>query len=76
VSVAEALRDLGPVWRSARAEVQAAVPPLMLKSATVADARISEWVVRAELRPLLELCVAERSSPYLNTDRYIVRFSA
>lgn len=61
-SVAEALRDLGPAWRHAAPEVQAAVPPLMLKSASVTDSAVSEWVVRAELRPLLELCVPVRAS--------------
>lgn len=55
-AVAVALRDLGPAWRSAQPEAQAAVPPLMLKQADVSDGTI-EWVVRAELKPLLDLCL-------------------
>lgn len=71
-SVADALRDLGPAWRSASPEAQAAVPPLMLKSASVDEAEISEWVVRAELRPLLELCVPTTTYPW----SAIVKYSA
>ncbi len=56
-AVAEALRDLGPAWRSAKPEAQAAVPALLLKSAEVVDSQISEWVVKAEIRPLLEMCI-------------------
>ena len=74
-AVADALRDLGPAWRAAEPDVQAAVPPLMLKSASVTDGRVSEWVVRAELRPLLDLCVAGPANPYAPLTEY-VRFSA
>lgn len=69
-SVADALRDLGPAWRAAEPSVQAAVPPLMLKSATVKDSAISEWVVRAELRPLLDLCVPVSASAWSPPLRY------
>jgi DNA invertase Pin-like site-specific DNA recombinase len=62
-AVAGALRDNGPT-----------LPPLMLKSATVDDGRVSEWVVRAELRPLLELCVPPSGRP--DAADYAVRFSA
>jgi DNA invertase Pin-like site-specific DNA recombinase len=75
-AVAEALRDLGPAWRAADPDVQAAVPPLMLKSASVSKGRVSEWVVRAELRPLLELCVPGAGSPWSRAQDYTVRFSA
>jgi hypothetical protein len=75
-AVAEALRDLGPAWRAADPAVQAAVPPLMLKSASVADGRVSEWVVRAELRPLLELCVPPSPRLRPRSDDYTVRYSA
>jgi hypothetical protein len=75
-AVAEALRDLGPAWRAATPEVQAAVPPLMLKSAGVTDGIVREWVVRAELRPLLDLCVPLGTSPSLRSAEYTVRFSA
>lgn len=69
-SVAEVLRDLGPAWRSASPEAQAAIPPLMLKSASVADGEVSEWVVRAELRPLLELCVPTGANAWSCQLRY------
>ena len=75
-AVAEVLRDLGPAWRSASPEAQAAVPPLMLKEATVTNGRVGEWVVRAELRPLLDLCVPDASHPWASSDEYTVRFSA
>lgn len=57
-------------WRAADPETQAAVPPLMLKAAIVEEGRISEWVVRSELRPLLELCVLEPVSAYSIRLRY------
>jgi len=69
-SVADVLRDLGPAWRSASPEAQAAIPPLMLKSASVADGAVSEWVVRAELRPLLELCVPTGANAWSCPLRY------
>lgn len=75
-AVAEALRDLGPTWSKADPAIRAAVPPLMLQSATVADSRVSEWVVRAELRPLLELCVPADARLWPDDGRYTVRFSA
>ena len=75
-AVAEVLRDLGPAWRSASPEAQAAVPPLILKEATVSKGRVDEWVVRAELRPLLDLCVPDAAYPGTRDRKYTVRFSA
>lgn len=55
-AVAAALANLGSAWRSAPAEMQAAIPPLVLRSAEVVDGRVTTWVVRGELKPLLDLC--------------------
>lgn len=73
--VAAALEKVGPAWLTAPEELQAAIPPLMLKAAEVDDGRI-EFVVDAGLRPLLELCVPNGHSPYLEHPPYTVRFSA
>jgi site-specific DNA recombinase len=61
-SVAAALEEVGPAWLQAPAELQAAIPPLMLKAAEVENGRIAAFVVDAGLRPLLELCVPQRVS--------------
>lgn len=74
--VAGALKNLGRTWRSAKPEAQAAVPPLMLKSAEVSNGHILEWVVRAELRPLLDLCVLGGTDLTVDEPEYTVRFSA
>lgn len=75
-AVATALRDLGPTWRSATPDLQAAIPPLMLKQADVSEHSI-EWVVRAELRPLLDIClVAANAGLTIGEPDYTVRYSA
>jgi hypothetical protein len=74
-AVADALRDLGAAWRHATAETRAALPPLMLKAAEVVDGGLT-WVVHAELRPLLDLCVSADGSPDTSVQDYTVRYSA
>ena len=54
--VAAALEHLAPAWQSAPPDLAAAVPGLMLHSGEVRAGSV-EWVIRAELRPLLEMCV-------------------
>jgi DNA invertase Pin-like site-specific DNA recombinase len=56
--VAAALEHLAPAWSSAPPDLAAAVPGLMLHSGEVRAGSV-EWVVRAELRPLLEMCVEQ-----------------
>lgn len=56
-AVAAVLADLEHAWSSATPDQQAALPPLVLKSAEVEDGRVATWVVDAGLRPLLEACV-------------------
>lgn len=75
-AVAAALEEVGPAWLSAPAELQATIPPLMLKAAEVDNGRIAAFVVDAGLRPLLELCVPQRVSLYADGPQYTVRFSA
>jgi hypothetical protein len=75
-AVAAALADLGATWQYADAEAQAAIPPLMLKAAETRPGGI-DWIVRAELRPLLDLCVVPEG-PRLTAIElpYAVRYSA
>jgi site-specific DNA recombinase len=73
--VAAALERLGPAWASAPPELQAPIPPLMLHAAEVNPDGV-EWVVRAELKPLLDLCVSGDSGLYSVAPRYTVRYSA
>jgi DNA invertase Pin-like site-specific DNA recombinase len=77
--VAIALERLGPAWASAEPGVQGAVPALMLHAGEVANGKV-EWVVRAELRPLLDLCIPVGVSRVLgqpvHTPRWTVRYSA
>lgn len=73
--VASALEQFGPAWLTAPEELQAVIPPLMLKAAEVDDGRI-EFVVHAGLRPLLELCVPPTDYLYAPAAPYTVRFSA
>jgi DNA invertase Pin-like site-specific DNA recombinase len=70
-AVADALQTLGPAWRSAAPETQATVARLMLESAEVKDGRVSTWLVRAALRPLLDLCVVDDRSSLATAVRYI-----
>jgi hypothetical protein len=76
--VAAALELLGSAWLSSPPEARAALPPLMLKAAEVEPGHV-EWVVRAELKPLLDLCVypagSASSQPTPDT-HYSVRYSA
>lgn len=76
-SVAAALADLGSAWAYTEdAEAKAALPPLMLKAAEMRPGGV-DWIVRAELRPLLELCGVP-SAPSLTVGEleYDVRYSA
>lgn len=73
--VASALEAAGAAWLTAPRDLQATIPPLMLKAGVVDDGRI-EFVVDAALRPLLELCVPQAASPYSRQSEYTVRFSA
>ena len=75
-AVADALLNVGPAWSMADPEVREAIPPLMLKAVEVERGEIAEWVVRAELRPLLELCVPVDARQYPHVAEYTVRFSA
>lgn len=75
-AVATALEAAGPAWLTAPAELQATIPPLMLKSLEVEDGQVSAFVVDAALRPLLELCVPNEPNLYVRRPEYTVRFSA
>ena len=73
--VAAALDKLGPAWRSAPPALQATIPPLMLHAGEIGPAGV-EWVVRAELKPLLDLCRLPGDGLYSTSPLYTVRFSA
>jgi len=74
-AVANALEKAGPAWLTAPAELQSAIPPLMLKAIEVDDGQMA-FVVDAALRPLLDLCVQNGTSLYPAGSEYSVRFSA
>jgi hypothetical protein len=57
-AVATALGDLAKSWGTATPERQSVVARLMLKEMTVRDGLDPEFVARAEIRPLLEVCSA------------------
>ena len=69
-AVAKVIGDLGSAWADGPSELQAAIPPLILRSAEVRDGRVDAWVVDAALRPLLEACANSDGSGYT------VRYSA
>jgi hypothetical protein len=55
--VAAALGDLARTWANASPERQQAVARLMLKEIVVRNGQVAVFMARAEIRPLLELCV-------------------
>lgn len=58
--LADRLRDLASGWAAATPDVQRAVARLMMREITVENARVTTFVARAEVRPLLERCLPER----------------
>jgi DNA invertase Pin-like site-specific DNA recombinase len=58
--LADRLRDLGHGWSTAAADQQTAVARLMLREIVVKTGAVVAFVARAEVRPLLELCLPER----------------
>jgi DNA invertase Pin-like site-specific DNA recombinase len=75
-AMAEALEQVGRTWLADDSPARAVIPALMLRDLVVEGGEISEWVVRAELRPLIELCVLASPSLYSDPARYPLRFSA
>lgn len=53
--VADAISDIGRAWTKDTDPRRAAIPRLLLEAATVRGGGVKEWVVRAEMRPLVEL---------------------
>jgi DNA invertase Pin-like site-specific DNA recombinase len=64
--VAAALVDLARTWANASPDRQAAVARLMLKEIVTSNGQVTVFMARAEIRPLLDLCVAR--SPDLLAD--------
>lgn len=75
-TVAAALESLGRKWLGVTGPARAVLPGLMLHELVVRDRRVSEWVVRAELRPLFDLRVLDDPSLKSTGRRYSLRFSA
>jgi hypothetical protein len=73
--VAAALADLGRTWAGASPERQASVARLMLREIVTGDGGIVAFVARAEIRPLLDVCVALAPDPYADSVRS-TRYSA
>ncbi len=65
--VAGALTDLARTWENASPDRQAAVARLMLKEIVTRNGEVAVFMARAEIKPLLDLCVA--TSPCLYADR-------
>jgi hypothetical protein len=74
--VAEALANVGEAWSAIPMERRRDLPGRLLHSIIVEDARISAFVCRPELRPLIELGVVEATGASIRRSRYTVRFSA
>lgn len=75
-AIAEALGEYGRSWLEDASPAKRAIPALMLRDLIVRGGEIVEWVVRAELRPLIELCVVSDPSFYPVPQPYTLRFSA
>ncbi len=77
--MAAVLSELGAAWANAPLDRQRELPGTILHSAVAEAGEIVEWVVKAELRPLLELVspgVASAAEASIRRTRYTVRFSA
>jgi site-specific DNA recombinase len=77
--MAAVLAELGAAWSRLPVDRQRELPGTILHAAVADNGEIVEWVVRAELRPLLELVgngVAEAAEASIRRSRYTVRFSA
>lgn len=74
--VAEALTEVGKSWRKVPMERRRELPGRLLRQITMDDGRITEFVARPELRPLLELGVVTATSACTRRPNYTVRFSA
>jgi hypothetical protein len=75
--VAAALVDLARTWANASPERQQAVARLMLREIVTSNGQVTVFMARAEIKPLLDLCVA--GSPDLLADivcSTAVRYSA
>jgi DNA invertase Pin-like site-specific DNA recombinase len=76
-AVADMLMHVGPAWATSRqADVRSAVPPMLLKAIEVEQGEIAEWVVRADVKYLLDLCVPADVRLQSGGRQYTVRFSA
>jgi len=62
--VAAALADLARTWANASPDRQAAVARLMLKEIVTRNGQVAVFMARAEIRPLLDLCVARAPDLY------------
>jgi site-specific DNA recombinase len=61
--VAARLADLGAGWSKATPASQSVVARLMLREIVVTDGAVCAFVGRAEIKPLLEMCLPERVLP-------------
>jgi hypothetical protein len=75
-AVAEALADVGRMWRSIPIDRRRELPGRLLRSVIVEGGEITTFVARPELKPLLELGVVEATSLSTRRSNYTVRFSA
>lgn len=79
--VAAALVDLGRTWANASPERQSAVARLMLRGIVTRNGQVAVFMARAEVRPLLQMCIGERVATALDLSADIlcyteVRYSA
>jgi len=73
--VAAALVDLARTWANASPERQTAVARLMLKEIITRNGQVAVFMARAEIKPLLDLCV-ERTSCLLADTGCSMAYSA
>ncbi len=73
-SVASLLEEVGQVWRSVPVAVQSLLPRALLAYGEVKGGAVA-WMARAELRPLLDLCVVTAPDPYAECDDYTLEYA-
>jgi len=73
-TVAGLLADVGRTWREAPAAAQGLLPRALVAVGEVKGKTV-EWSARAELRPLLDLCVPDGGSLHSAEDDYTLRYA-
>ena len=74
--IAEALESIGASWRTIPIDRRRELPGRLVRSISVEGGEFTEWLVRPELRPLLELGVVMDAGARSICRDYTIRYSA